>query len=398
MSIESAAELVAGHILEEKYVEVYGHNDADGIAAAGILCQALVRAGLKFRLRIVREITEGMLTPGTPSVLCDLGNGSVTVPEDAIVIDHHVPHFTGPYHVNPNLAGINGEQNLSAAGASYLVAECMGANQDLVGLVLVGILGDGQVIAGKNREIINDGIAEGIINPGRGIPLAGKTLADKFLFSITPFMPGISGDERAVGEIIAACGDSATDAALSRVVLRISGSLPVDSIASLWGDTYELPREAVHGSHDLTALLDACGKSGEGGLGASICFRVEESIGQAWSILTAYRRRVIAALQELRPQEGQRMVVEIQDPVVISSVADALLPFGGLIVVMARSGDVYRLTSRCQTDSSLDLEKLTRDIAREFGGNGGGHHCRAGAIFPAKHVDSVKKRFTEAVV
>ncbi|MDD1674970.1 MAG: DHH family phosphoesterase, partial [Methanomicrobiales archaeon] len=257
---------------------------------------------------------------------------------------------------------------------------------------------DGQAIAGKNREILNDGIAEGIIIPGRGIPLAGKTMADKFLFSVTPFMPGISGDEHTVGEIVAACGGSAPDAVLSRIVLRISGSLPVDSLVSLWGDVYELPRETVNRSHDLTALLDACGRSGEGGLGASICLRHQDSTEQAWSVLQAYRRRVIAALQELRPQAGQAMIVEIADPIVISSVADALLPFGGLIVVMARSGEVYRLTSRCPTGSSLDLEKLAQDIARESGGNGGGHRCRAGATFPAKYVESVKKRFTEAVV
>jgi single-stranded DNA-specific DHH superfamily exonuclease len=397
MSIESAAELVAGRILEEKYLEVYGHNDADGIAAAGILCHALARAGMQFRLRIVREVTEGMLSPGTTSVLCDLGGGMGLVPEDTIVIDHHVPHFSGKYHVNPNLAGINGESELSAAGAGYLVAECMGNNQDLAGLVVAGIFGDGQEVAGKNREIVNDGIAESVIIPRRGIPLAGKTLEEQLLLSVSPFLPGISGDEHTARQIAAACQDPAeADAALALVVLRTSRDLPVDSLLSLWKDIYDLPREIIPGSCDLTAVLDACGRSGEGGLGASICLRHQGSIEQAWLVMQEYRRRVIATLRGLHPQQGPTTIVEIQDPGVLSSVADALIPFGGLIVVMARSGEQYRLTARCPPDSRFDLERLTREVAQEFGGNGGGHRCRTGATFPAKYADRVRKRFMEA--
>jgi hypothetical protein len=397
MSIESAAERAAERILEEHYVEVYGHNDADGIAAAGILCHALSRTGVRFRLRIVREVTEGLLTPGTLPILCDLGNGSVKVPEEAVVIDHHVPHFGGPFHVNPNLAGINGEQELSASGASYLVAECMGTNQDLAGLVLVGILGDGQLAAGKNREILSDGIAEGVIVPARGIPLAGRSLEEQLLLCVTPYLPGISGDPQAVQGLMNSCSSSHPESVLSLVVLRTGQHLPAGAFSSLWGDVHTLQRETVSNCHDMTALLDACGRSGEGGLGASICLRHQGSAEQAWKVLHAYRQKVITALRAIQPREGPVTMVEVPDAEVISSVADALIPFGGIIVVMARAGTQYRLTSRCPAGSPLDLEQLNRKIAQEFGGNGGGHRCRAGATFPADQVESVKKRFMEAL-
>jgi hypothetical protein len=293
--------------------------------------------------------------------------------------------------------GINGEQELSASGASFHVAECMGTNQDLAGLVLVGILGDGQLISGKNREIVSDGIAEGVIVPARGIPLAGRSLEEQLLLCVTPYLPGISGDAQAAHDLATGCSGSAPEGALSLVVLRTAQQLPADAFSSLWGDVYTLQRETISSCHDLTALLDACGRAGDGGLGASLCLRHQGSAEQAWKVLQAYRQKVIGALRAIRPQGGPITMVEVPDAEVISSVADALIPFGGIIVVMARTGSQYRLTSRCPAGIPLDLEQLNRKIAQEFGGNGGGHRCRAGATFPADKVESVKKRFMEAL-
>ena len=57
MSLETAAETVADQIKRQEFVEVYAHHDADGIAAASILCHAMLRAGIRFRLRVRQEIS-----------------------------------------------------------------------------------------------------------------------------------------------------------------------------------------------------------------------------------------------------------------------------------------------------------------------------------------------------
>jgi len=62
--------------------------------------------------------------------------------------------------VNPRLDGIDAERELSAAGAAYLVANELGDNRDLAGLVMLGIIGDGQDLAGKNLEIFNEAMGE----------------------------------------------------------------------------------------------------------------------------------------------------------------------------------------------------------------------------------------------
>jgi len=97
MSIEAAADLVAKKLLEQDFVEVHGHHDADGIAAASILCHALNRSGKHFHLSIDPYINpKNLKNPGS-TVLCDFGSALDDLPEDVMVIDHHLPHFNGKY-------------------------------------------------------------------------------------------------------------------------------------------------------------------------------------------------------------------------------------------------------------------------------------------------------------
>ncbi|RPI35407.1 MAG: DHH family phosphoesterase, partial [Methanoregulaceae archaeon] len=148
MSLETAAGTVAEQIKRQEFVEVYAHHDADGIAAASILCHAMLRAGIRFRLRIRKEIALSDLGGDAAYLLCDLGSGVEDLPRNVMVVDHHLPLSEGEFHVNPRLAGIDGDRELSAAGTAYYVAQELGDNRDLAGLVIPGIIGDGQQMAG----------------------------------------------------------------------------------------------------------------------------------------------------------------------------------------------------------------------------------------------------------
>ncbi len=113
-----------------------------------------------------------------------------------MVVDHHLPMFEGVFHANPRLAGIDGDANCQRRGWHIIVAQKMGDNRDLAGLVIPGIIGDGQEITGKNLEIFNDGIANGIIVPDRGITLPGRDMAERWYMATSPYLDGISGGER----------------------------------------------------------------------------------------------------------------------------------------------------------------------------------------------------------
>jgi hypothetical protein len=337
-------------------------------------------------------------------VLCDLGAGIEDLPEGTMVIDHHQPHFTGEFHANPHLFGIDGDRDLSASGTAYLVAQNLGDNRDLAGLALLGIMGDHQALGGRNLEIFNDGVGNGIINPNRGLRLAGRDMREKWFMAINPYLDGISGDEIAVDAIMTqAAGKDAVrlDLLLSLSVLQIIPNADAGCIEEVYGDTYALEREVIPDAHALASVIDACGKSGRGDLGASLCLRYSRDAEAAWEIARTHRLNVITAIRTVTGTfSGQDGVFETGDPTVASDLADALACHStrpSPIAVVARDGEICRISARCPPTLDRDLGSVLRVLAQSFGGNGGGHRYRAGATIPCTQLDAFRKGWQEAV-
>jgi nanoRNase/pAp phosphatase (c-di-AMP/oligoRNAs hydrolase) len=405
MSLEAAAIHIAEQITRHEYVEVIAHHDADGIAAGSILCHAMFRAGIRFRLRIRREITAADLTNGQAYLLCDLGSGSEDLPRDTMVVDHHQPHFTGEYHANPRLFGIDGDSELSASGTAYLVARNLGDNRDLVGLALLGIMGDHQPLIGRNLEIFNEGVGNGIINPNRGLRLVGRDMYERWFVSINPYLDGISGNENAVSAIMAQVTKKDAvrlDLLLSLSILQVIPHADASCIEEIYGDTYALEREVIPDAHALASVIDACGKSGQGDLGASLCLRSSRDAGAAWEVAHAHRLNVIAAIRTAAGTfSGQDGLFETGDPTVASDLADALACQSARpspIAVVARDGETCRISARCPPTLDRDLGSVLRMLAQSCGGTGGGHRHRAGATIPCTRIEMFRKGWQEAVL
>src|SRR5512136_1063243 len=331
MSLETIAEAVAEQIRRQEYIELYAHHDADGIAAGSILCHAMQRAGIRFRMRVRQEVSPADLAGDAGHLLCDLGAGIENLPRNVMVVDHHLPRFEGEFHANPRLAGLNGDSELSAAGMAYIIARKIGDNRDLAGLVMAGILGDGQEITGKNLEIFNDGVANGIIVPDRGITLPGRDMAERWYMATSPYLGGISSGEEHIADIIEQAQDQAQgenssrlDVLLSQVILEAAPETSYASLVAIYGDTYHLQREVIEDAHALTAVIDACGKAGMGDLGATICLRSSHYLEQAWEIARQHRVKVIDGVKNAHPVEGSIGVYEVHDMTIVSEVADIL--------------------------------------------------------------------------
>ena len=155
----------------------------------------------------------------------------------------------------------------------------MGDNRDLAGLVIPGIIGDGQEIAGKNLEIFNEGIANGIIVPDRGLKLPGRDMTERWYTAISPYLDGISGPNNL--SLISSTRPGTRqpvkplrlDTLLSRVVLEAAPKTTLAALQAVYGDTFHLQREVIEDAHALTAVIDACGKNGNGDIGATLCMR-----------------------------------------------------------------------------------------------------------------------------
>ena len=403
MSLDTAAETVAEQIRRQEFIEVFAHHDADGIASASILCHAMLRSGIRFRLRVRQEITAKDLAGEDTYLLCDLGAGIKDLPRDAIVVDHHIPEFEGEFHANPRLASIDGDRELSAAGTAYVVAQMMGDNRDLAGLVIPGILGDGQEMTGKNLEIFNEAITNGIIVPDRGLTLPGRDMTERFYTAISPYLEGVSGAEELISTFInqsAGTDGVKLDTLLSQVIITAAKDTTPAGLNAIYGDTYHLQREVIEDAHALTAVIDACGKAGRGDLAASLCLRSSHDIDQAWEIARRHRVGVIDAIHTAHPAEGAPGVFEVKDATLASDVADVFARYRvntQPVLVYARDGRSCRISARCPAGVEHELGPLLRTLALANNGNGGGHNRRAGATIPCDQIGAFTKAWHEVM-
>ena len=139
--LEALSKQIANAVLECDNIRLISHNDADGISAAGIMCNALYRQGILFHTTIVSQFDASTIdmikrTSSGKLILCDMGSQSELASKlkHAIIIDHHKPTEKHEHlHFNPHLVGIDGSSELSASGGAYMVARHMGDNFDLSG-------------------------------------------------------------------------------------------------------------------------------------------------------------------------------------------------------------------------------------------------------------------------
>ncbi len=384
MSLEEAAAKIAAYLRSKDYVEVYSHHDADGIAAAAILTVALRRADIAFRLRFLPHLKKDDIERPEMSVLCDLGASVPDFPDSIVIIDHHVPYAAVPFHINPRLEGIDGETELSAAGCAYLVANALGDNRDLAGLVMVGIIGDSQKLSGMNQKIIGDAVGNNLITVGRGVLLPGRTTKEQIESAVLPYLGNLSGDGETAEKIASLCMNTASDEAytamlLSEIIVRSDASY--HDLMSMYGESWKLLREAVQDAYAMTAVIDACGKSGRPDLGYAVAAGDMAQADTAWETALAFRRNIIASAAAA---EAVAPNVWMTDSVVTASdVADMFARSKQEpVVVLARGATYLKVSARAPADSTVDFEQLMKTSAEKFGGAGGGHKTRAGGELP----------------
>ncbi|HJK02282.1 MAG TPA: DHHA1 domain-containing protein [Methanocorpusculum sp.] len=389
MSLESAAKTLANHIASQEYIEIYSHYDADGIAAAAIISLALSRAEIAFKLRILPEISKIYVENPEISLLCDFGASCTDLAESTMIIDHHVPYNHSPYHVNPHLFSEDGDNELSGAGCAYLVANALGDNRNLAGLVMLGILGDNQTLSGRNQTIIGDAVANNLINPSRGILLAGRTTTEQIAHSLHPYLPNLSGNDDRAAAIENACqskvsNDAYTTCVLSQIVLNSNASY--SALMRLYGDSWSLEREVIPHAHTFTAVVDACGKSGNPGIAYALCCGDASYLEEAWEIAASYRNRVITAVKTAKKIREKPAIWIVNDYTTTSDAAGVFVEStNSPVFVLGRKATSLQVSGRAPRNSSINLENIIRTIALSYDGSGGGHQHRAGAEVPIEH-------------
>lgn len=441
------------------------HIDADGISAGAIASKALDRKGVRAEVRFLKKLDEeaiDSLVRARPGIVwyTDLGSGSVSklggVP--TVVSDHHVPDiassggsrsgqaklmdFSDVLHVNPQLHGISGANELSGAGATFLVAMALDErNSDLAHLAVLGAVGDLQDqrtrrLEGLNREISTLATAVGVIEVVQDIRLFGRETrpVHKMLeYSSDPFIPGITSDEQAAISFLLGIGiepkegdvwktwamlsqeekDTVIDAL--RELLNRKSRRP-ESILRLTGEVYVLGKEAsgspLRDAKEFATLLNACGRHGRGDVGLAICMGDRDKWFKEGMMLLRDHRSALSQAISLAKDLGVTRLRNIQyfdagadiEDTIVGTVAGMLLGEAGSdrSAPMVAFADSTEYSDEPKTKASargtqdlvsrgMDLSTAMRKAAESVGGVGGGHNIAAGATIP----ESRKKDFLD---
>jgi single-stranded DNA-specific DHH superfamily exonuclease len=403
--LDKAAEAIAKSILHCDSMRVISHNDADGITSAGLICNALLRAGIPFQASLLKRLDESVINGLTgPVVFCDMGSGKPElisrIKGDCFVLDHHRPVGTlSCMHLNPHLYGIDGAFELSAAGTVYSVVRHMGDNFDLAGLALVGAMGDRQGMIGANRTILEDAVASGAVEVKAGLKISEDgPLEDVFQNSIEPLLD-FTGDPEKTRKFLDDLKIKGNVERLEKdelarlctaltLKLLIQGSFAADSIL---GDVIRLRHEVVENSLQMVQLLNACGNRDVPGLGLTLCLRDRSALGEARKLAQEYKSHILREMNLLREQNKVMTNIRylkmenMEVGSIVSGLGIRYLYTDMPLITLNHKDDMVKISARGTKpliSRGLDLSVAMRKAAEAVGGAGGGHTIASGASIP----------------
>jgi RecJ-like exonuclease len=445
---DQSAKRLLSQIRGNARIRVVSHLDADGLAAAGIVCSALYKARARFHLTILRQLRRKVIQElvsewGDVFVFVDLGSGQIgeigefMSNSNVFILDHHPPMESGPpsfSHLNPHLCGIDGATMISAAGVAYFVAKSMEASStDLSSLAVVGALGDQQdkgeqrSLTGLNAEIVRDAEKASVIEVKKDIRLFGREtrpIHTALEYTTEPYIPGLTGNGDACAKLLLNLGIPLKDGEnwrtissltqeektklVSELVRRMmsKGMDPKDA-ESLIGTVYTLTKEdmgtSFRDAREYSSLLNACGRMGYPGLGVVACMGDRcEALRETQNVLSQYRRKLAEYLgffekpnfvketEQLQYFNGEDLMDDrMIGPVTSIAISSRLLKSDRPVVALANSEDKLTKISMRATDQlvkkGIDLGKAIREAIQGIEGESeGGGHDIAAGAFIAK--------------
>ncbi|MDO8634524.1 MAG: DHH family phosphoesterase [archaeon] len=431
---------------------VVSNYDADGLSAAGVMCTALKRLGKKFSTKILKQLYEEEIQKIAGSaenyIFIDFGSGQLSllkkiIKENFFVIDHHQPEKEEwPYHLNPLLFGVDGGNEISAAGTAYMVARELGDNKDLAALAVVGALGDMQEQAtgliGHNKEILQEGISANVLSKKSDLKLYGRIsrpLVQFLLFSSNPIIPGLTANEKACAEFILGAGidlkegeawrnyeslsvDEKKRLATALILHMNRNNVPDWKIQEMFGEVYTLEKEQkqspLRDAKEFGTVLNACGRWGHHNVALSLCMGDRgEAYHLALGLLAEHRKQLREGIELMKERGVEEMKSfyffdagnRIKDSI-IGIVAGMLYGSGAIsenkpIIALTHNPDGSVKASGRATGElirrGLNLGKAFKELQARWGvgTEGGGHKIAAGIKFPAEKKQEFLKEMEE---
>ena len=167
----------------EKAVQLYHHNDSDGLTSGAILTRTFERKGFEVKRFCLEKPYPAVLKRvfeqrGKLIVFADFAGRVAPLISDlnsgrnlTLILDHHKANPpTDPmvHNLDPELFGLKGDLDITASTTCYLFAKIMDPlNQDLAYIAAIGAVGDQFFLKGRlatlNREVALEAQKQGLL-------------------------------------------------------------------------------------------------------------------------------------------------------------------------------------------------------------------------------------------
>jgi RecJ-like exonuclease len=431
------------HIKSDSTIMVVSHHDADGLSSASIIGAALARAKARFTIRIVEELREDVLdeiSKGKPDVVifCDIGSGYMdllaTRPEvrAGFVLDHHPLNGAPPATVlqlNPHEFGVDGARLLSAAGVCYFVARQLSdTNKDLSAIAIVGALGDMQdkndkrALIGMNELIVEDAVSSETVLMESDLVLYGRQtrpIHRALAYTTTPYLPNLSGREdncltllsntgiklkegdrfRTIADLTQEEKQKIVNAIISYMTsIGFQSNVVLDMVGTVYTLIKEPSGSPTRDAREFSALLNACGRTGNPSIGVSVGLGDRKiALDAANEVVTNYRKTLAGYMEWLTksPDAIQKFKViwvirgenQIEDSMtgafssILSSAGNLSADNAIIVLTKSKEGGI-KLSARAPPKllkMGVNLGEALSATAKKYSGFGGGHNVAAGA-------------------
>ena len=423
--LSTAAETVRRH----DFIHIFSHYDADGISAAIVAAKAVHRDGRGFSVTLFTGLDENSMNVIEKSnsrciLITDLGASYLDrldkLKKDVVVLDHHrTPRDSEMIcYANPHLFGADGMTECCGASLAFLFSAAMSENSwDLSQIAFAGIAGDRQLadVNGINSFILDGAVKRGFVSVANGSLIPSGPLSKELYLTTDPYISGVSGNAAGVTELMNAAGiakgaafsdldESKRRKLSSMIAMRLVSQGVTSKAMSEASRTRYVLRDWHMDAETFAGILDACGRTGLGGIGVGMGLGDERCRIEAERQYDDYRNRIVQATTELE-RTGLIKMRNIQYFDSTSSgftgvlcgiakdyIGDPSVPTVGINT----SEDVAKASSRGtheQLSRGVDLSAAMEAAAKTVGGQGGGHKIASGASFPA----SMKQKFLDSL-
>ena len=427
------------------------HYDADGMASCAIIADLLNFLGKNYEFKILRQLDSATIktinTEHKCIIFTDMGSGQIKLisenfsDKNIFIIDHHLPpqeylkteiktENLKIYHVNPHIFGIDGAFEVSGSGMCYFVARELG-RKNLADIAIVGAVGDMQdssgALIGVNREILEDGVKEGVLKFKKDIRLFGREsrpLPYMLAYATDPFIPGVSGSENTAADFLLSLGIKPRNdngwvnyvdlkfeerqKLLSALYVKFLNFNPY-AAKLLIGEVYTLLKEKkrtlLRDAKEFATLLNSCGRQKMPETGIYVCLGDrDEMFKKALTVLETHRLMIRRGIEYLKlnglKERAKFYYFDAKSAIdenvvgIIAGMSYSSLNLNRDKFIIGLADDsedstMKKISARANLDivkKGVDLGNMMREGCKAVGGEGGGHSIAAGARIPKESV------------